>query len=462
MRERSRIPLVLNSILSRALCCLGGVLFLITPPAAAQEVPGLIRDAEIENTIRAYATPLWKAAGLDAGFVQIYLVNSGQINAFVAGGQRLFINTGLLMRADRPNEVIGVIAHETGHIAGGHLMRFQDALENATVQSIIGFVLGTAGAVLSRNGEVAAAGAMAGQSMAIRSLYAFSVGQEERADQAGLGFLEKTCQSARGLLQFFEILEKEESLLPQQQDPYMVTHPFTSTRADHVRDFVAHSKCSDSKDPPDLVDRHNRMLAKLRGFLNAPGDVFKAYPESDHSVYARYARAAAYHRIPMDDKALAEMDSLLKEKPEDPYFNELKGQILFEGGKVADSVRWYKKAVDELPDSSLIRVELAQAEIESTDDRAVLQDALAILKDAVRDDDSNADAWHDLGIVQGRLGDIGEASLALSEEALLVGDVKLAAQQARRAAESLPRGSPGWIRADDISREAKPDRRDPS
>jgi predicted Zn-dependent protease len=452
---------LLNSILSRALFCAGFLSFLAASPAAAQEVPGLIRDAEIENTIRAYATPIWKAAGLDASFVQIYLVNSGQINAFVAGGQRVFINTGLLMRADRPNEVIGVLAHETGHIAGGHLMRFQDALEDATIQSIIGFVLGTAGAVLSRNGEVAGAGILAGQSMAMRSLFAYSVGQEERADQAGLGFLDKTCQSARGLLQFFEILQKEEYLSPQQQDPYMVTHPFTSSRIEHVKEFVEHSKCSDSVDPPDLVDRHKRMLAKLRGFLNAPGDVMKAYPETDKSLYARYARAAAYHQIPMDDKALAEIDSLLKEWPNDPYFNELKGQILFEGGKAPDSVQWYRKSVEELPGTPLLNVELAQAELESSSDPAMMRDAVQTLKDAVRDDDSNADAWHDLGLAQGRLGNIGEASLALAEEALLVGDVKLAVQQARRAAEGLPRGSPGWIRADDIVREAKTDK-DPS
>ncbi|HLY55484.1 MAG TPA: M48 family metalloprotease, partial [Stellaceae bacterium] len=419
-------------------------------------------DAEIENTIRAYATPLWKAAGLDASYVQIYLVNNGQINAFVAGGQRIFVYTGLLMRADRPNEVIGVLAHETGHIAGGHLMRFQDALESATVQSIIGFLLGTAGAVLSRNGEVAAAGALAGQSMAIRSLFAYSVGQEERADQAGLGFLDKTCQSARGLLQFFEILEKEEYLLPQQQDPYMVTHPFTQLRIEHVRDFVAHSKCSDATDPPELVEMHKRMLAKLRGFLNSPGDVLKAYPESDKSLYGRYARAAAYHRIPMDDKALAEMDSLLKEKPEDPYFNELKGQILFEGGHVAEAVPWYRKSVKELPTAPLLRVELAQAELESTEDHAMIAEAVSMLKDAVRDDDSNADAWHTLGIAQGKLGNLGEADLALAEEDLLMGDIKLAVTHARRAAEALPRGSPGWIRADDISREAKTGERDPT
>lgn len=434
---------------------------MLAPPAAAQEA-GLIRDAEIESTIRNYATPLWRAAGLDADFVQIYLVNSPQINAFVAGGQRLFINTGLLMRADRPNEVIGVIAHETGHIAGGHLVRFDDALEDATVQSIIGFILGTAGAVLSRNGDVAGAGILAGESMGLRSLFAFSIGQEERADQAGLNFLEKTCQSARGLLQFFEILEKEEGLSARQQDPYLRTHPLTSSRIDHVREFVAHAKCSDSPDRPELVDAHNRMLAKLRGFLMAPQDVLKMYPESDKSIYGRYARAAAYHRMPMDAKALEEMDSLLKDKPDDPYFLELKGQILFEGGKAAAGVPYYQKAVNLLPDVPLLRVELAQAQLEANPDSKQTTEIVSSLKEAVKNDDTNADAWHELGVAAGRAGDMGEASLALAEEAILDGDLHLASTQAHRATELLPRGTPGWIRADDISHAIKTERDDHS
>jgi predicted Zn-dependent protease len=430
--------------------------------AWAQGAPGLIRDQEIEDTIRAYMTPIWKAAGLDADFVQVYLVNDGQINAFVSDGQRIFVYTGLLMRADRPNEVIGVLAHETGHIAGGHILRFEDALESATAQSIIGFLLGTAGAVISRNGDVAAAGALAGESMAMRTLFAYSIGQEERADQAGLGFLEKTCQSARGLLQFFQILGKEEYLEESQQDPYLRTHPLTQSRIEHVQEAVAHSHCSDAVDSPEMIDRHQRMLAKLRGFLNSPGDVLKAYPDYDHSIYARYARAAAYHHIPMDDKALAEMDSLLKEKPDDPFFNELRGQILFEGGHVAESIPWYEKAAKNAPDSSLIKVELADAELESSDDQKTALVAVPQLKEAVKQDDSNADAWHELGIAQGRAGNIGEASLALAEEAILVGDIRLAITQARRAADALPRGSPGWIRADDIVREAKPAGKDAS
>jgi predicted Zn-dependent protease len=432
----------------------------IRPAAAQQEVPGLIRDAEIETLVRDYATPLWKAAGLDPEFVQVYLVNSQQINAFVADGQRLFINTGLLMKADRPNMVIGVIAHETGHIAGGHLVRFQGAYEDATAQSIAGFLIGAAGAVLTHNGAIAAAGADIGQGVGLRSLLHYSVGQEARADQAGMGFLDNTQQSAQGLLDFFRMLEKQELLSAAKQDPYLRTHPLTSERVDTVADHVSKAAYSNAKDPPALIDRHQRMLAKLRGFLMSPGQVLELYPASDNSSYAHYARAAAYHRVPMDDKALVEIQALLKDAPNDPYYNELHGQILFEGGKVADAVGPYRKAVDELPDSSLMKVELAQTELENTDDPKLLKDALDKLHQAVKLDRESSDGWHELGIAEGRSGNLGAAALALAEEGILSGDLRQASEQATRATQLLPRGSPGWIRAEDIRRDVKNEKDD--
>jgi predicted Zn-dependent protease len=452
------MPLLLNAILYRVLVL--GVIASIafSRPAAAQEAPGLIRDAEIENTIRAYATPLFRIAGLDADFVQIYLVNDPQINAFVAGGQRLFINTGLLLRSQRANQVVGVIAHETGHMAGGHLARSQEALDNATAESIIAFVLGAAAAVVARDGSVAAGASAAGQSMGLRSLFAYSIGQEERADQAGVGFLDRTNQSARGMLEFFQILEKEEFLLPANQDPYLRTHPLTSTRVDFVAEHVAHAKSSDAPDPPGFEEMHKRMVAKLRGFLLPPGQVMQLYPESDTSLYARYARAIAYHRVPMHDKAMSEMDSLIKERPDDPYFQELKGQILFESGHIRESVGPYKKAAALLPKEPLLKVELATSELEVEGDKALAADAVALLREATRVDPTNADGWHELGIAEGRNGNIGNAALALAEEAQLIGDRRTAAMQATRAAQLLPRGSPGWLRADDIRRQSKADR----
>ncbi|HWK47054.1 MAG TPA: M48 family metalloprotease [Stellaceae bacterium] len=429
-------------------------------PAAAQDSGGvgtgvgLIRDAEIESTIRTFATPLWRAAGLDASFIQINLVNSSQINAFVAGGQRLFINTGLLTRSQSPNQVIGVIAHETGHIAGGHLARSQEALENATTQSIIGYVLGTAGAVLSRSGAVASAAVLGTQSMALRSLLAYSVGQEARADQAGMTFLDETNQSSRGLLEFFQVLEKQEVLLPARQDPYLRTHPLTTERVDTVRAHVEKSPASKSQDSPELVMMHHRMVAKLVGFLAPIADVMKRYPLTDQSLPAHYARAIAYYRKPDLPKALEEINGLLKDHPDDPYFNELKGQMLFENGKVKEALLPYQTAAKLAPQASLIRVSLAQVQLEMNDP-SLVKPAIAALKDAVRTDPDNSDAWHFLAIAQGRDNDIGNAALALAEEAVLAGDIRTAIQQASRATQLLPRGSPGWLRADDISRDAK-------
>jgi predicted Zn-dependent protease len=355
--------------------------------------------------------------------------------------------------------VVGVIAHETGHMAGGHLARSQEALDNATAESIIAFVLGAAASVVARDGSVAAGAAMAGQSMGLRSLFAYSIGQEERADQAGVGFLDRTNQSARGLLEFFEILEKEEYLLPANQDPYLRTHPLTSTRVDFVRKWVAdHPKTSDAPDRPGFEEMHKRMVAKLRGFLLPPSQVTQLYPESDTSLYARYARAIAYHRVPMHEKSMSEMESLLKERPDDPYFLELKGQILFESGHVRDSIAPYRQAATLLPKESLLKIELATAELELEGDKALAAEALTTLRDVSRVDSTNIDAWHELGIAEGRNGNIGNAALALAEEAQLIGDRRTAAMQATRASQLLPRGSPGWLRADDIRRQSRSDR----
>jgi predicted Zn-dependent protease len=432
---------------------------VVAKPARAQEGPGLIRDAEIESDIRDWITPVFTAAGLDASFVKIYLVGDGEINSFVAGGQRIFINTGLIMRTQSPNQLIGVLAHETGHIAGGHLLRMQEALTGATVESIAGFLLGAAASVFSRDGSPLAAGAIAGSSMAQRSLFAYSINQEARADQAALTFLDAAHLSSRGLLQFFQILGKEEVLMPENQDPYLRTHPLTSQRIDYVRHHVETSPYSDNPDPPAQVEQHARILAKLRGFLSPPASVLAAYPPSDQSIAARYARAAAYHRLPDDAKALAEMDSLLKERPNDPYFWELRGQILFEGGHIAESVSPYRRAVGLAPDAALLHTELALAIVETGGNNAAMQEAVAEAKRSVELDDSDADSWHALGIAEGRLGDTGNAAVALAQEAMIEGDRHTAAQEAAMAAKLLPRGSPGWLRADDIRNTLKIDKR---
>jgi predicted Zn-dependent protease len=445
--------LLISNILRRALCAL--TIFALAAPreASAQESISFIRDAEVEATIRQFVSPVFAVAGLDPAVIRIYLVNDARLNAFVAGGQNLFLHTGLLIRSQSPNQVIGVAAHETGHIAGGHLARTQEALRNATIQGIIAMVLGAAAAAAS--GGQGAGGVIAGGAGVMqRSYLQYSVEQEAKADQAGLGFLDATGQSSKGLLEFFRILENEDLLSPARQDPYLRTHPLTRQRIEYVQEYVNHSRFSSVPDKPEFIEMHKRMVAKLTGFLGSSGQTLAQYKESDTSVAARYARAVAYYRIPNIAKALPLIDGLIAQEPKNPYFHEFKGQMLFENGKVAEAVGPYEEAVRLQPDSALLRTELGQVQIEA-DDPALNKRALANLSEGVRLEPDNGNAWHFLAVAYGRQDDIGMAALALAEEALTQGDKKLAVQQATRATQILKTGTPAWLRAEDLKRLAR-------
>ena len=284
--------------------------------AEAQQL-SIIRDAEIEDTIRGYAAPLFSAAGLSSDFVEIHIVSSSQLNAFVAGGQKIFVFTGLLLASENPGQIIGVLAHEVGHITGGHLARAHDALRTATTQSILAAVLGAAAAVGGR-GDVAGAIILGGAQLSQASLLRYSRTQESSADQAALNLLEATGQSAAGLLAFLDILGDQEALLQESQDPYVRSHPLTRERLRTVRNHIAGSPHSARTDSPESVAEHRRMKAKLIGFLRPPARVLKAYPESDKSVEGRYARAILRYRIPLLEMALAEIDALLAAHPDNP------------------------------------------------------------------------------------------------------------------------------------------------
>jgi predicted Zn-dependent protease len=417
-----------------------------TAPAAAQ---GIIRDAEIEATIRAYADPLFTAAGLDAAAIKVHLIEEDRINAFVAPGEDMFINTGLLMRADRPNQVIGVIAHETGHIAGGHLVRIQEELHNATVESIAAMLLGIGAGIASGNGGVGMGAVALGQSIAQKDLLKYSRTQEASADQAGMGFLDATHQSSRGMLEFFQKLEGEEYLLGANQDPYVQTHPLTRDRIDSVEAHVARSPYSDAKDSPELIVMHQRMLAKLRGFLWPLDRVLQTYPLTDTSVPARYARSIAYFRVSRLKEALAQIDSLLQEQPDDAFFLEQKGQFLFQNGRLADALPLYQKAAELKPREALIRQELGWVQLE-TEQPQYIKPAVANLEFASRMESNDPATWQLLAVAYGRDGQLAMSALAQAEQAMASGNKKEARLQARRAVKGLPAGSNGWLRANDI------------
>lgn len=421
-------------------------------PAQARRV-SFIRDAEIENTIRLFGTPLFAFAGLEPSAVRVYLVKDPSLNAFVAGGQQIFINTGLLIASDNANQVIGVMAHETGHITGGHLARTQDALREASAQSIMSFVLGAA-AVIAGASQAGSAIIAGGTHIAQRSFLKYSRVQESSADQAALSMLRETHQSPRGMLQFFEKLGDQEALLTASQDPYVRTHPLTRDRVDTIRAAVARSPYADVDERPVYVIRHARMKAKLIAFLRSPVETLRIYPTGDDSLWARYARSIAAHKRRRTDKALALIRGLSAEYPDDPYFHEFHGQILLESGRPEAAVPPYQRAVDLRPNSVLLRIGLGQAQVSAKDDRHV-EAAVENMAKAVRLAPGNATAWRWLGMAQGRKGNIGQAALATAELYFLTGKFRDAVGQANRAERILPKGSPGWLRAQDLKAAAE-------
>ncbi len=420
----------------------------------AAERPSFISDAEIENTIRIYSKPVFQAAGLDANAVRIHLVSAPELNAFVAGGQRIFITTGLLLASANAEQLIGVIAHETGHIAGGHLARLQEALDRASNQAMISQIL----AILVGIGAGEAGGAVAigagGVGVAEQTLLRYTRIQEQAADQAAVGFLDAAGISSRGLRDILDKLSEQELLAVQRQDAYVRTHPLTRERVRFVENHFGQSRNRDAKLPAAFDEMHRRMRAKLAGFLNPPGHTLQKYAESDASLEARYARAVAYYRVPDLGHALPLIDGLIAERPTDPYFHELKGQILFENSRVREAVEPYQRAVELVPAEPLLRVALAHAMIELNDPQLTVP-ALDHLRAALRVTPDLAQAWQLAANAYGRNGEFGMSALALAEYSLLTGSRPIALQQATRAERQLTKGSPSWLRAQDIKLEAE-------
>ena len=414
-------------------------------PASGQS---LIRDAEIEETIRIYSEPIFAAAGLVPSNVETYIINDPSLNAFVAGGQRVFIHTGLITELDRPAQLIGVIAHETGHISGGHLSRTQEALAGATLPIIIGTLLGAA-AIAAGSPDAGIAGIQLGQHVAQRSVLSYSRTQESAADQAAVKFLDQTGQSSKGLLETFDRFSDQEVLAGRNQDPYVRSHPLSRERIGALENLVNNSRFSNVPDKPDHVARYNMMKAKIIGFLGKPLTTFRRYPESDQSIHARYARALAYYRIPEIETALAAFDELVAEQPDNPYFHEIKGQVLLEFGRPRDAIPSYRKAVKLAPHQPLLRVGLSQAII-ATEDPSLNKEAMDQLLKSLRDDPENTFAWHNLAIAYHRDGQDGMADYATAERHYRANNLGQAQIHAARAIKVLKQGTPAWNRTLDI------------
>ena len=442
-----------------------GSLIISLVSATTADAAGLIRDAETESLLKAYSKPIFSAAGLTAQGVDIHIVNDRAFNAFVVDGHNMFVHAGALMDAKTPNQIIGVIAHECGHITGGHLARLRaqvaKAKSAALMLQIIGLAAMAAGAAAGA-GNIGVAGmgaAYGGTDAAMRMVLAYQQDEESSADQAGVTFLNATKQSGRGLLETLEFMNQK-LIGIQGINPYLQTHPLPPQRLAQLRNLVTSSPYYDVKDPPELQMRHDLVRAKLFGFLDEPETVFKRYPQSDQSLSANYARAIATYRKSGMQVAMPQIDALIAAKPDWPYFYEIEGQFLFESGNVAAAVPPLRQAVALAPEEPLIRIMLAQALL-GTPDMKNVDEAISNLRTALARETTSATGYRQLAAAYGRKGDaakaegarkqyLAQAELASAEAYFYEGQLKLAKQQAKRAKAGFIDGTPNWLRADDI------------
>ncbi|MBX3492478.1 MAG: M48 family metallopeptidase [Parvibaculum sp.] len=423
--------------------------------AAAQSV-SIVSDAETENMLRDYADPLLKVAGLDPAAVKIHLVNDRRLNAFVAEGQQMFYNTGLITIVDAPGELIGVMAHEIGHMAGGHLVQRREHMATLQVPMIASMILGV-GAIAAGQGDAGMALILGGQHLAQRGFFAYTREQEASADQAGAGYLQRAGLSGKGMLDLFASMRDQEMLSEERQDPFARSHPMSAARFNALEERVKASPYFERELPPEEIHRFKMVQAKLHGFLDEPNVVFNRYPASDKSDYARYARSVAYHRTGALSEALTEIGPLLESDPKNPYIHEVKGQILFESGKIEEAVASYRQSVDLKPDDAQLHLGLGRALLGRDGEenaRAAIPHLLTGTRGAAQ-----PFGFYQLSIAYGRLNQIGMAELATAQYYNALGRVKQAKMHAGRAAKNLPQGSPEWLRAQDIAIQPDPQQR---
>jgi len=428
-------------------------------PALAQqgEKLAILRDTETEQLLRDYTRPILRVAGLEKQNIQVTIINQAVFNAFVADGRRIFVNHGALLQSETPNQIIGVLAHETGHLAGGHLARLREQLAQAQTQMIIAMLLGVgalaAGAKSnSTNGGLTNAGAAAiaaPQSMILRSLLSYQRQQEESADRAGVKFLTATGQSPRGMYETFKRFSNDILFTAHGADPYFQSHPMPAERVAALEELARSSPYWDKKDDPALQLRHDMMRAKISGFLERQDTIYRRYPMSNDSLPARYAHAISTYLHGDLRNALGQIDALIQAQPNNPYFYELRGQALMEGGRPAEAIAPLRKAVQLSNNAPLIEMLLGQALVAS-DNKAYTDEAISILRAAVARETEAPIGYTQLAMAYGRKGDYAEADLASAQAAFLRGDNKTARDLASRAKTRFAVGTPGWVKADDI------------
>jgi len=424
--------------------------------AQAQDAqPRTIEDTEIDEILHKECDPIFAAAGLDPKTVQIVMIEDKELNAGTVNTKLIGIYTGLIQETKTPNELIGVMAHETGHAAGGHTVRGDAEMQRAAMNPML-LTLGLGLLALAAGAPQAGAALITSAPyFGELSAIGYSREQESRADQAAVTYLEKSGESARGLVDFFDNFRYQEVFEQARRFQFFQDHPISSERIENLRRRAEEQPHYNAVDPPDLIALHEVMKAKLYAFTQPPQQTFVTYPESDNSYPARYARAIAYYRETEVDMAVKAIDALLVEQPNNPYLWELKGQVLFEAGRAKESEGPHRRSVELKPNAPLLRINLARALIAQEDGKRA-DEAIGHLQKALAFDRDNAFAWELLAQAYDAKGDGGDARLAAAEARFSIGDLVQARIFALRARQLLPKNTPEWRRATDIVLVANP------
>ncbi|MCF4099843.1 M48 family metalloprotease [Maritalea mediterranea] len=429
-------------------------LALVPLQAWAQQIR-LITDAETQNMIEDFARPLLKAAGVNPRNVTVNIVNDRRFNAFVIESGDIFINYGTILDSATPNELKAVLAHEIGHLAGGHLRRLREQAEVAGRMQAISMMLGigvlAAASGEDRSGELGkmvSAFIMGSSAAAQNNFMAYRQSEESAADAAALTYLERTGQSATGLLEVLNRLQRNQSSRAAASG-YLRTHPLAEDRLNQTQNRAVGSPFRNKRDSAAEVQRLDMVKAKLTGYLERVQTVMNRYPNSDKSLPARYARAIAGYRAGAGPAAVKQMAQLAASNPRNPNLQELLGQMLFETGQPVAALKPLAKAVQLAPDEIEYRL-IYGAALSDTGRAQDLNEAIIQLSRATNMNSQSARAYSLLSRAYGRAGRTGEADLAAAEAAFLRRDISLARGLAKKAKQNLPEGSPAWLRADDI------------
>ena len=408
----------------------------------------IIHDAEIENFLEEISHPIFSEANLNLNSVDIYIFNDKSINAFVACGQKIFVNTGLIQSFETPSMLRGVMAHETGHIAGGHLARSDEALERAQTPMIVGLLLGI-GAAIAGDGDAAQALLLGSQQIAQGMVAKYSRSQESAADQAAIKYLEGIKKSSNGMLEVLYKFANQEALSSNRQSVRVRSHPISRDRIRSLEQKVNKSQFINERDNEKILFQYKMIQAKLDGFLNNPNDVIRKAKKDSSLIFNKYSLAVAYYRKALLKESLSALNEMINQYPNNPWFYELKGQVLYESGKIRESIIPYRKSLSISPNEPLLMVALATA-LNALENKSNAIEAISLLKKSLMHDQKNTQTWFQLAISYSRINDIGNAELASAERHFLTGNVKMASFHAKKSLKYNKNSSISKLRAQDI------------